>query len=158
MALIAPSRRVRRTPFSDGVIAAGVKGYTVYNHLKSAVQVWDVSCERQVEIREVEIRGPDAGRLVQMLTPRNLSEMQDGQCFYVPMVDETGVPPCDRAWPLMDGNLQVGQVTSAANSPDFATGVGIGMVRMTHRASGTELDVITPDGARAALVHETFWI
>ena len=33
MALIAPSRRLRRTPFSDGVEAAGVKGYTVYNHM-----------------------------------------------------------------------------------------------------------------------------
>ena len=33
MAVIAPSRRVRRTPFTDGVEAAGVKGYTVYNHM-----------------------------------------------------------------------------------------------------------------------------
>ena len=60
MALISPSRRLRRTPFSDGVEAAGGKGYTVYNHmllpavfrsveedyrhLKDAVQVWDVAC------------------------------------------------------------------------------------------------------------------
>jgi len=74
MAPIAPSRRVRRTPFTQGVEAAGVKGYTVYNHmllptvfesveedyrhLKENVQVWDVSVERQVELR-----GPDAGRL-----------------------------------------------------------------------------------------------
>jgi dimethylsulfoniopropionate demethylase len=33
MALIAPSRRLRRTPFSDGVEAAGVSSYTVYNHM-----------------------------------------------------------------------------------------------------------------------------
>ena len=101
MALIAPSRRVRRTPFSDGVEAAGVKGYTVYNHmllptvfrsveedyrhLKEAVQVWDVACERQVELR-----GPDAARLMQMLTPRDLRGMLPGQCMYVPIVDETG--------------------------------------------------------------------
>lgn len=101
MALISPSRRVRRTPFSEGVEAAGVKGYTVYNrmllptvfrspvedyrHLKEAVQVWDVSCERQVELR-----GPDAGRLMQMLTPRDLRGMLPGQCYYVPIVDETG--------------------------------------------------------------------
>ena len=86
MALISPSRRLRRTPFSDGVEAAGVKAYTVYNHmllptvfrsveedyhhLKQAVQVWDVACERQVELR-----GPDAGRLMQLLTPRDR-----GQC------------------------------------------------------------------------------
>ncbi|MEO0931181.1 MAG: dimethylsulfoniopropionate demethylase, partial [Pseudomonadota bacterium] len=101
MATIAPSRRIRRTPFTEGVEAAGVKGYTVYNHmllptvfrsveedyhhLKSAVQVWDVAVERQVELR-----GPDAARLMQMLTPRDLRGMLPGQCFYVPIVDETG--------------------------------------------------------------------
>ena len=99
--LLSPSRRLRRTPFSDGVEAAGVKAYTVYNrmllptvfrsveedyrHLKTAVQIWDVSVERQVELR-----GPDAGRLMQMLTPRDLRGMNAGQCFYVPIVDETG--------------------------------------------------------------------
>ncbi len=101
MALISPSRRLRRTPFSDGVEAAGVQAYTVYNHmflptvfesveadyhhLKNHVQVWDVSCERQIELR-----GPDAARLMQMLTPRDLRKMQIGQCYYVPIVDETG--------------------------------------------------------------------
>ncbi|MDA7426008.1 dimethylsulfoniopropionate demethylase [Thalassococcus lentus] len=101
MTLISPSRRLRRTPFSEGVEAAGVKAYTVYNHmllptvfrsveedyhhLKNAVQVWDVSVERQVELR-----GPDAARLMQMLTPRDLRGMLPGQCFYVPIVDETG--------------------------------------------------------------------
>lgn len=99
--VLSPSRRLRRTPFSDGVEAAGVKAYTVYNHmllptmfrsvqedyrhLKKAVQIWDVSCERQVELR-----GPDAGRLMQMLTPRDLRGMTPGQCYYVPIVDETG--------------------------------------------------------------------
>jgi len=101
MALLSPSHRLRRTPFSEGVEAAGVKAYTVYNrmllptvfrsveedyhHLKTAVQIWDVACERQVELR-----GPDAGRLMQMLTPRDLRKMLPGQCFYVPIVDETG--------------------------------------------------------------------
>ena len=101
MAMISPSRRLRRTAFSDGVEAAGVKAYTVYNrmllptvfrsveedyrHLKDAVQLWDVSVERQVEVR-----GPDAGRLIQMLTPRDLRGMLPGQCYYMPVVDETG--------------------------------------------------------------------
>lgn len=101
MALISPSRRLRRTPFSDGVEKAGVKAYTVYNHmllptvfrsveedyrhLKEAVQVWDVACERQVELR-----GPDAGRLMQYLTPRDLRSMLPGWCRYVPIVDDTG--------------------------------------------------------------------
>jgi dimethylsulfoniopropionate demethylase len=101
MALISPSRRLRRTPFSNGVEHAGVKAYTVYNHmllptvfdsveadyrhLKEHVQVWDVACERQIELR-----GPDATRLMQMLTPRDLRPMLPGQCYYVPIVDETG--------------------------------------------------------------------
>ena len=101
MAVIVPSRRVRKTPFTLGVEAAGVKAYTVYNHmllpvvfesveadyhhLKNHVQVWDVSVERQVELR-----GPDAARLMQMLTPRDLRGMLPGRCFYVPIVDETG--------------------------------------------------------------------
>ena len=100
-ALLSPSRRLRRTPFSEGVEAAGVKAYTVYNrmllptvfrspeedyhHLKSAVQVWDVSVERQVEMR-----GPEAGRLMQMLTPRDLRGKTPGQCYYEPIVDEAG--------------------------------------------------------------------
>lgn len=366
MAIIAPSRRVRRTPFSDGVEASGVKGYTVYNHmllptvfrsvvedyhhLKQAVQIWDVACERQVELR-----GPDAAKLMQMLTPRDLRGMLPGQCFYVPMVDETGgmlndpvavklaedrwwisiadsdlllwvkglvfgfrldvlvdepdisplavqgpkaddlmarvfgdgvraikffrfgwfdfqgtsmaiarsgyskqggfeiycdgaangmplwhalmeagrdldvfagcpnlierieggllsygndmtrentpheaglgrfcstrtaigcvgrdallrvardgptrqiraiaiegtIPPCDRVWPVLAGDKPVGQITSAAASPDYGVNVAIGMVRMTHWDAGTALQVLTPDGPRAATVQETFWL
>lgn len=95
------SIRVRRTPFTDRVEAAGVKAYTVYNHmllpsvfesveadcahLKRAVQVWDVAAERQVELH-----GPDAARLLQMATPRDLARMQDDQCYYVPLVDQRG--------------------------------------------------------------------
>ncbi|MDF1728344.1 MAG: dimethylsulfoniopropionate demethylase [Sulfitobacter sp.] len=366
MALISPSRRLRRTPFSDGVEAAGVKAYTVYNHmllptvfesveadyhhLKEAVQIWDVACERQVELR-----GPDAARLMQMLTPRDLRGMLPGRCFYVPIVDETGgmlndpvavklaedrwwisiadsdllywvkgiangyrldvlvdepdvsplaiqgpqadelaarvfgegvrdvrffrfgwfefqgrqllvarsgyskqggfeiyvegadiamplwnalmeagrdldvragcpngierveggllsygndmnddntphecglgrfcdtqtaigcmgrdallrvskegpvqqiraievagdrLPGCDRAWPLMAKGKKVGQVTSAAWSPDHKTNVAIGMVRMTHWDEGTELYLETHEGRRDAVVHEEFW-
>lgn len=98
---ISHSRRVRSTPFTEGVEAAGVKSYTVYNrmllptvfedvqfdyhHLKRAVQVWDVAVERQVELN-----GPDASRLMQLLTPRDLSKMQSDQCYYVPITDEAG--------------------------------------------------------------------
>jgi dimethylsulfoniopropionate demethylase len=95
------TRRLRSTPFTRRVNEAGVKAFTIYNHmqlptvfegvvedyrhLKEHVQIWDVSCERQVEIR-----GRDATRLVQMLTPRDLRRLSIGQCFYVPIVDETG--------------------------------------------------------------------
>lgn len=99
--ILTPSRRVRRTPFSDRVEQSGLKAYTVYNHmllptlfesteadyhhLKRHVQVWDVGCERQVEVR-----GREATRLLQMLTPRDLRPMLPGRCYYTPMVDETG--------------------------------------------------------------------
>lgn len=99
--LLSVSRRTRQTPFSNRVTESGVKAYTIYNHmllptmfesieadyrhLKTDVQVWDVACERQIEVR-----GPDAARLLQMLTPRDLRTMAEGQCYYTPMVDETG--------------------------------------------------------------------
>ena len=98
---IGLSPRLRSTPFTKRVEEAGVSSYTVYNHmllptsfasleadyvhLKNAVQIWDVACERQIEVT-----GPDAGWLVQMLTPRDLSNLKIGKCYYVPMVDENG--------------------------------------------------------------------
>lgn len=95
------SRRIRSTPFTRRVTENGVKAYTVYNHmllptvfesleadyhhLKRYVQIWDVACERQVEVS-----GPDAKELVQWVTPRSLKKMQDDQCYYIPMVNEKG--------------------------------------------------------------------
>lgn len=100
--ILSISRRTRATPFSRRVAAAGVKGYTVYNHmllptefesfeadywhLCEKVQVWDVAAERQVEIN-----GPDSHRLVQLMTPRDIRKAQDGQCFYIPLCDEKGL-------------------------------------------------------------------
>jgi dimethylsulfoniopropionate demethylase len=95
------SRRTRRTPYSDRVQAAGPTGYTVYNHmllptgfagleddywhLREAVQVWDVACERQVQLA-----GHDAMRLAQLLTVRDLSSLTIGRCMYAPVVDQYG--------------------------------------------------------------------
>lgn len=99
--LLTVSRRIRRTPFTDRVEAAGVSAYTVYNrmllatvfdslevdaaHLKRYVQVWDVSCQRQVEIA-----GPDARHLLQLCTPRDLANLDYGQCRYAPLVGKDG--------------------------------------------------------------------
>jgi dimethylsulfoniopropionate demethylase len=99
--VLAISRRTRSTPFTDRVEAQGVRAYTVYNHtllatafssleedywhLRNHVQIWDVSCERQVALG-----GPDAARLVQLMTPRDLGRAAVGQCLYVPLVDEKG--------------------------------------------------------------------
>jgi dimethylsulfoniopropionate demethylase len=84
------------------VEAAGLQSYTVYNHmllptnfrgveedyfhLRRAVQVWDVACERQVELA-----GPDAARLAQMLTVRDLRSFAVGRCGYAPIVDDDGL-------------------------------------------------------------------
>ncbi|ASJ73090.1 dimethylsulfoniopropionate demethylase [Granulosicoccus antarcticus] len=99
--LITFSRRLRETPFTDRILAGGAQSFTVYNHtllpswfrslegdywhLVEHVQVWDVSCERQVQLK-----GPDAEMLVQLMTPRDLSKAQPDQCFYVPICDERG--------------------------------------------------------------------
>jgi dimethylsulfoniopropionate demethylase len=56
-----------------------------YWHLKEHVQLWDVACQRQVELK-----GPDAARLAQLMTPRNLGNAITGQCLYAPMVDDNG--------------------------------------------------------------------
>ena len=96
------SRRIRRTPYTGKVEAHGVRGFSVVNHmllpkafqpsveddywhLREHVQLWDVSCQRQVEIT-----GPDAERLVQWMTPRDVSGAKVGQCLYVPLVDDRG--------------------------------------------------------------------
>ena len=94
------SRRIRRTPFTNKVEKYGVTGFTVVNHmllpkafqnsveedywhLKSHVQIWDVSCQRQVQIT-----GIDAEKLVQLMTPRSIKNMNIGKCLYIPLIDE----------------------------------------------------------------------
>ncbi|MGH1482346.1 MAG: dimethylsulfoniopropionate demethylase [Geminicoccales bacterium] len=96
------SRRIRRTPYTGRVEAAGVRGFSVVNHmllpkafersveddywhLRKSVQIWDVSCQRQVQIE-----GPDAAKLVQWMTPRDISKARSGQCLYIPIVDVDG--------------------------------------------------------------------
>jgi hypothetical protein len=97
-----PSARIRRSPFFDATVAEGVTSFTVYNHmymptaygdpmgeywrLIRGVAMWDVACERQVELV-----GEDAGRLAQILCPRKLGNMKVGQGWYVPVCDHNGV-------------------------------------------------------------------
>lgn len=99
---IALTRRLRTTPWTSRIEAAGVGAYTVYNHmllpttfrgveadyehLRRAVQVWDVGCERQVELM-----GPDAARLAQTLTVRDLTSLTVGRCGYAPVCDPDGM-------------------------------------------------------------------
>lgn len=99
--LIAIGPRVRKSPFFEATKRYGVKSFTIYNHmymptgysnpedeywsLVNDVTLWDVSCERQIEIT-----GPDAARFAQYLTPRNLSKCRVGRCLYVVFCGEDG--------------------------------------------------------------------
>tara|TARA_B100000959_G_scaffold283732_1_gene353388 strand:- start:1288 stop:2346 length:1059 start_codon:yes stop_codon:yes gene_type:complete len=56
-----------------------------YNNLVNGVQLWDVACERQVEIK-----GPDAESLSQFLTPRDIKKCSKGQAMYAPFLDFKG--------------------------------------------------------------------
>ena len=98
---IAINPRLRKSPFFDATVKAGVTEFTVYNHmlmptsygdpageywrLINGVSLWDVAAERQVEFS-----GPDAARLAQYLTPRNLSTCRIGRGKYVPMCNHQG--------------------------------------------------------------------
>ena len=37
---------------------------------------------------DVEISGPDAEKLIQMMTPRKISTATIGDCYYLPIIDE----------------------------------------------------------------------
>ena len=92
--------RLRSTPYSERV-AQYKPIYTIYNrmllpssygsleedaqHLKTAVQVWDVSAQRQVEVL-----GMDAHKLITMLTPRDLRKAEPGRCYYAPITNREG--------------------------------------------------------------------
>jgi len=96
------SRRIRRTPYTNRIEKAGVREFSVVNHmllpkafkptveesywhLRNHVQIWDVSCQRQVEIK-----GPDAERLIQCMTPRDIGTSKIGQCLYITITDVDG--------------------------------------------------------------------
>ena len=98
---IALGPRIRKSPFFDSTVKAGVTHFSTYNHtyvpisygdlaaeydrLINGVAMWDVSCERQVSIK-----GPDALELARLLTPRNLGALAPGMGKYVPMTNSIG--------------------------------------------------------------------
>jgi glycine cleavage system aminomethyltransferase T len=86
--------RIRKSPYFYASRKHGVHLYSFYNHmyhprhygdpveeywhLLNGVTLWDVGVERQVEIT-----GPDAFTLANMLVPRDLNKCEVGQCKYV---------------------------------------------------------------------------
>ncbi|MCC5984792.1 MAG: glycine cleavage system protein T [Rhodobacteraceae bacterium] len=93
--------QIRKSPYFDATVRWGAQGFSVYNHMyiprdfgDPVQNFWNlvndaILCDVAVE-RQVEITGPDAARFTQMLTPRNLSKMQVGQCKYVLITNASG--------------------------------------------------------------------
>jgi len=93
---------IRKSPYFDATVADGVRSFSVYNHmfipghfgdpdaeynrLIKGVAQWDVGAQRQVELF-----GPDAGRLAQYLTTRDLSKTSIGQGRYAPICNHQGI-------------------------------------------------------------------
>lgn len=92
---------IRKSVYFDATVADGVACFSVYNHmyipahfgdpeaeyesLMNGVAMWDVAAQRQVEIS-----GPDAAKLVQYLTTRDITKTKIGQGRYVPICDHAG--------------------------------------------------------------------
>ena len=108
--------RVRKSPFFDATLRYGATAFTVYNHvymptaygndeqnywsLVNDVTLWDVSCQRQIEIS-----GPDAFDFIQFLTPRDMSKCEVGQCQYMVLTDEAGGIVNDAVMLRLEENL-----------------------------------------------------
>ena len=93
--------QIRKSPFFDSTVRWGAKGFSTYNHMyiprdfgDPEENFWNlindaILCDVAVE-RQVQIKGPDAGKFVQMMVPRDLSEMSVGQCKYVILINQDG--------------------------------------------------------------------
>jgi aminomethyltransferase len=93
--------QIRKSPFFNATVRWGAQGFSVYNHMyiprdfgDPEQNFWNllndaILCDVAVE-RQVQIKGPDASKFVQMMSPRDLSNMQVGQCKYVILTNQFG--------------------------------------------------------------------
>ena len=93
--------QIRKSPYFDATVRWGATGFSVYNHMyiprdfgDPEKNFWNlindaILCDVAVE-RQVEITGPDASEFVQLLTPRDLSNLSIGQCKYVLITNNEG--------------------------------------------------------------------
>jgi len=102
MFLMSPSARLRPSPFFEATVAEGLTNIMPYNamilptgfgkpeeeywRIINGVSLWDVAVERQVQLQ-----GPDAGVLAQILCPRDLTKCVVGQGKYVALCNHQGV-------------------------------------------------------------------
>jgi aminomethyltransferase len=99
---VFPNARLRPSPFFESVVAEGITTATIYNQMIlpasfgdpeaeywriiEGVSQWDVGVERQVQLK-----GPDAGKLAQILSPRDISNCKVGQGKYIPLCNHKGM-------------------------------------------------------------------
>ncbi|MEK9939265.1 MAG: glycine cleavage T C-terminal barrel domain-containing protein [Ilumatobacter sp.] len=93
--------QIRKSPYFDATVRWGATGFSVYNHMyiprdfgDPEENFWNlvneaILCDVAVE-RQVEITGPDAARFTQLLTCRDLSAMEVGQCKYILITNADG--------------------------------------------------------------------
>ncbi len=93
--------QIRKSPYFDATVRWGAKDFSVYNHMyiprdfgDPVQNFWNlvnkaILCDVAVE-RQVEIKGPDAAKFTQLLTPRDLSQCAVGQCKYVLITNADG--------------------------------------------------------------------
>ena len=93
--------QIRKSPYFDATVQWGAQSFSVYNHMyiprdfgDPEQNFWNlvndaILCDVAVE-RQVEITGPDAAKFIQILTPRDLSNMAVGQCKYILITNVDG--------------------------------------------------------------------
>ncbi len=93
--------QIRKSPYFEATLRWGAREFSVYNHMyiprdfgDPVQNYWNlvndaILCDVAVE-RQVEITGPDASKFAQLMSPRDLSAMQVGQCKYVLLTDADG--------------------------------------------------------------------
>lgn len=102
MAEIVSAGRLRKSPYYLSTIAEGAETLLTYNRmliprgygdreaeywrLINGVSMWDVAAQRQVQLK-----GPDAARLAQVLCTRDLSAQEVNQGKYVAICDHHGI-------------------------------------------------------------------
>jgi glycine cleavage system aminomethyltransferase T len=137
----------RKSPYFQRTVEAGCTSWDLYNHmliptlydddveeywhLLTAVTLWDVAVERQVEIV-----GPDAARFTQLLTPRDLSACAITQCKYVTLCAPDGGIVND---PILLRLAQDRFWLSLADSDALLFAVGV------QALAGLDVDIREPD-------------
>lgn len=100
--LAAVGPRVRKSPFFDCTVEAGLASVSAYNHmwlpmsygdsdveyerLTTGVSMWDVAAQRHIEVA-----GDDADALVQLATVVDTTSVAPGFATYAPLVDHDGI-------------------------------------------------------------------